>query len=109
MADLRAERLALNESAFRIMNERMSEWAERHEDEQPEAYYCECSEASCRERVSLTRAEYEAVREDSRRFVVATGHADVTVERVVDQTSRFDVVQKHEDVRPLVERTDPRQ
>ena len=90
------------------MNERMLTWAERQEDEQPEAYYCECSDVACREQMPLSRDEYEAVRSDSRRFVVAVGHADSTVESVIFHTSRYDVVQKNEDVRPLVERTDPR-
>jgi hypothetical protein len=108
VADLRAERLARNEATFRIVNERMAGWEERHPDEQPEPYYCECSDETCRETILLRRDEYEAVRTDSLRFVVAVGHGDMTVERVVVNTDRYDVVLKNEAARPVAERTDPR-
>ena len=87
----------------------MSSWEERHQDEPSERYFCECADTECHEGVRLDRREYEAVRSDPAHFVLAVGHADLTIERVVLHTALYVVVEKHDDVRPLVEQTDPRQ
>src|SRR4051794_23780508 len=73
----RKERLALNQAAFRIANERMSEWPERREERRStgsSTYFCECSRTDCRAILRLTSDEYEAVRAASRRFAIAPGH-----------------------------------
>lgn len=104
----REERLALNETVFRTANERMKAWEERHEGEQTEIYYCECSRLECTVRVELSSAQYERIRADSRHFVVATGHADPQVERVVDHADGYDVVEKPHNVDHITGPTDPR-
>lgn len=106
----RKERLALNQALFRIANERISAWPERRATD-PAAlasYYCECSRTECRDGLSLTVEEYEAVRADSRRFAVAPGHEYTEVECVVDDHGRYAVVEKFKEVAPVVEATDPR-
>src|SRR5687768_2102655 len=70
----REERLAKNEALFRVANERMSRWEERHEGEEAELYYCECANPDCREQLRLLGADYERVRSNSRQFFVAPGH-----------------------------------
>jgi hypothetical protein len=57
-------------------------------------FVCECGHGGCVERIALTRAEYERVRADGRRFAVVKGHAVPDLEDVVDETDRFDVVEK---------------
>ena len=104
-----AERLARNEAAFRLINERIAKEGQDPDESAVKPYLCECSDLSCRQQVYLRSGEYESVRADSRWFLVAVGHVDSTVERVVSHSLRFDVVQKHESVRPVVEQTDPRQ
>jgi hypothetical protein len=103
----RLDRLAQNEAGFRLINERTAPQAD---DDEPglRSYLCECSNLACRERVYLRSGEYESVRADARWFLVAQGHVDPTVERVISHTLRFDIVQKNEAVREIVERTDPR-
>jgi hypothetical protein len=108
VAGHRAERLAENEAIFRLANERMLAWEERHRGEQPEFYYCECADSACRKKLELRRSEYEAVREDSRQFFVAKGHAVTSTETVIAQHDGYDVVRKNEDVRRQVEDSDPR-
>ena len=39
----RERRLALNEAAFRVANERIRNWPERRSHEAPARYYCECA------------------------------------------------------------------
>jgi hypothetical protein len=107
MADDRARRAAITEAAFRIANERMAAWEEVSATE-PELFFCECLMAGCREKVSLTREEYEAVRAHARRFFVVPGHEDETLESVVDRREAFVVIEKPPEVAPVVEATDPR-
>jgi hypothetical protein len=48
----------------------------------------------CAEKVVLTPAEYEQVRAESTRFVVAKGHAMPEIESVVEQAKDHVVVEK---------------
>ena len=104
----RAEDVALTEAAFRIANERMSRWEERHRDRAEEAYLCECAARPCRERIRLTRAEYEAVRSDSRRFFVVPGHVIPELETVVETFPAYQVIEKPRALMDLLKVTDPR-
>src|SRR5436309_12625619 len=96
MSDPRAERLAKNEAVFRDVNERIEEIARApgaagalHE------FLCECVNGDCYERVQLSLTEYEQVRSDATHFVVVPGHVDGTIERLIRETERFAVVEKH--------------
>lgn len=85
----------MNEALFRDVNERIREISDS--SGQKDATYdflCECSDPGCTERVVLTRAEYEHVRSDSTRFVVAKGHALPEVESVVKRAKDHVVVEK---------------
>ncbi|HLA93639.1 MAG TPA: hypothetical protein VJO36_08900 [Actinomycetota bacterium] len=59
-----------------------------------EAYVCECGDGACRERISLTRPEYEAVRGYATRFAIAIDHENPEIDQVVSEGRRFSVVQK---------------
>ena len=89
------QRLATNEAMFREVNERIREISDTfgHDDETHE-FLCECSDPDCTQRVVLTRAEYEQVRSDPARFVVAKGHAMPEIESVVDRAKDHVVVEK---------------
>jgi len=56
----------------------------------------------------LTRPEYEAVRSEPTRFAVLPGHVFSRAERVVEEHDGYLTVEKNEDVRGIVEETDPR-
>lgn len=103
----RAERLALNEAAFRVANERAKGWEERHRDSATELYLCECSDSSCLLRVPLSREAYEAVRASSRHFFCVPGHEVADVETVIETYERYVVVEKAPGVTSLVTETDP--
>jgi hypothetical protein len=101
--------LAQNEAIFRAGNEAIE--ANRDDDGAPERrqYICECGVESCFERVALTPEEYEAVRAYPARFFVSPGHVDLTAgEVVIEESSRYTVVEKRGDEREIVERSDPR-
>jgi hypothetical protein len=60
------------------------------------------------EHVYLTAQEYEAIRADSSRFAVADGHVFPEAERVVAQPDGYEIVEKYNELRGILERTDPR-
>ena len=86
----------LNEARSRERNE----WIEDIRDAIPddrgatETYVCECGDATCRERISLTRGEYEAVRGYTTRFAIAHDHENPEIDQLVSEGPRFSVVQK---------------
>jgi hypothetical protein len=92
------ERAAMNQSRFREYNERIEPHnAVHHWVDPPYAdWICECAVEDCTLPVRLTVAEYEAVREQPARFLVAPGddHVIPDVERVVEQNERYWVVEK---------------
>lgn len=103
------ERLALNEVLFREVNERIQEVADQFgAGEGTYEFLCECSDPECGERVALTREEYESVRADARRFVVAKGHAIPEIEQVVQQATDHVVVEKEGEAADLAIHLDTR-
>src|SRR3954451_11788254 len=108
MSTDRAEEVALTEAAFRIANERTSRWEERHRDRAEELYLCECAARPCRQRIPLTREQYEAVRSDTRRFFVVPGHVIPDLETVVESFPGYQIIEKPNALMDLLRETDPR-
>lgn len=102
------ERRATTEALFRDVNERIAESAERFDADGTD-FVCECSDPNCTHRVSASLAEYEGVRADSATFLVAPGHEEEDIERVVAARGRFNIVEKfHQAMRRTVARLDSR-
>ena len=113
--DRRSERQAQNEALFRDVNERIEELVDEALEQHTEGttvwdFVCECQDRSCAERIPLTRTEYEAIRADGRRFVVAPSpvHVDTSIENVVDMSTRYWVVEKIGEPGAFAEEHDPR-
>jgi hypothetical protein len=106
----REARIGMNEAVFRSVNERIQAVANAFQlSAEPLDLICECGNASCVERISLTPAEYEELRSDSHQFAVAPGHGAPGVEAVVARRARYDIVVKDEGVpEEIAEQTDPR-
>jgi hypothetical protein len=105
--DERSARLAANEAVFRAGNERID--AMLNDGAATAPYMCECGDAQCFQQVDLTSEEYEAVRSHPARFFVVSGHEDLTAgEVVVEEASRFTVVEKRGAEAEIVKRSDPR-
>src|SRR3954467_5679775 len=107
MSTDRAEDVALTEAAFRIANERTSRWEERHRERAEELYLCECAARPCRQRIPLTREQYEAVRSDWRRFFVVPGHVIPDLETVVETFADYQVIEKPNALMDPPKETDP--
>jgi hypothetical protein len=103
------ERAAANEALFRSVNEQVRHLAGRHFGPlEPTGFVCECSDDTCTERIHLSLEIYEAVRANARYFVVAVGHEDREIERVVDSGAGFAIVEKQGTAAEIAEDTDPR-
>lgn len=92
--DERARRLALNEAFFRDVNERINQAATTWSDTDVYEYLCECSNADCDFRVSLSIKEYEHVRSDSVWFAVKPHHDLPEIEDVVERHDSHWIVRK---------------
>ena len=91
------------------MNEAIEQQALRFggiEDEYE--FVCECSSTDCVERVTLTLRQYEQVRAEGTRFVLAPGHAEPEVELVIQKAANHDVVEKDGLAGVIAEQADPR-
>jgi hypothetical protein len=93
-------RMARTEAAFREVNEAIAETAARFDSEEAD-FICECADPQCAHRVTAELEDYEEVRSEPTHFLLAPGHHEPEVERVVEQTEDFDVVEK---VTPLMAR-----
>jgi hypothetical protein len=86
--------MARNEALFREVNERIEDVQSGFAAPGRTEFLCECGADDCTQPISLTLAEYERIRQDPKHFVVVPGHDVVDVERVVEQTDRYAVVEK---------------
>jgi hypothetical protein len=110
MDDRRTDALAKNEALFREVNEQVDAIDRQMGPSAGESteYLCECSRAECVERVRVTRAEYERVRQSPIRFLLAHGHEVPEIETVVEETDRFSVVEKRPGERDIARASSPR-
>jgi hypothetical protein len=74
-----------------------------------DVYVCECGDAACRDPISLSRLEYEAVRAEATWFAIAVNHENPELDRVVTENTRFTVVEKWlREAAGIARRTNPR-
>lgn len=105
----RLERAARNQSLFREVNERLQELAtDFQEIAGTSVFACECADLGCVKQIDMTLDEYEAVRSDSNRFLVAPGHVVPDVERVVGESDRYVIVAKIGEGATIAVQADPR-
>src|SRR3954447_15340250 len=87
----RARRAAVNQALARDVNETTEELRPSSTFVE---FVCECWQRTCEEPIALSLDEYEEVRRVPTRFIVARGHVLPSIETVVAETPRYQVVQK---------------
>jgi hypothetical protein len=102
------QRAARNEEIHRSVNERIDETARRHALDQELAFHCECDDPECFVRLTLAASEYDAIAADVSRFIVAPGHEDTEIEKVVKRSDQYVIVEKIGAAREQIERDHPR-
>lgn len=101
-------KIAQTESAFREVNEAIAKTATRFEADEAD-FVCECADPDCAHRVTADLDDYEEVRADATHFLLAPGHTEPQIERVIERTGEYEVVEKFgTTVRRIVERLNPR-
>jgi len=108
MSDAREERLAENEVVFRTVNEAIEQKALELGGPDDYEFICECSAAGCFDRISLPLSEYEHVRSEGTRFLVAPGHEDISVELVIEKHPTYVIVEKDGTAGIVAADADPR-
>ena len=110
MSDERGRRVGVNEAIFRQVNEQIRGLNREFGTEgDTMTVICECGDADCTEQFELEVSDYERVRANARCYVIASGHEVSDVERVVEQTGSYDVVEKQDgEAAELARKTDPR-
>lgn len=109
-----AERVALNQSAFREANEKVGDAAERLlEEDAGVPFLCECPERTCMAIVRLSLGEYERVRARGDTFLVAAGHEicvvdAVEVARIEERHDGWTMMAKVDEAGAVARATDPR-
>jgi hypothetical protein len=109
--DERASRAARNQSFFRQINERVNQLNEAFSLVLPLGeWVCECADQSCITRIELSAQDYETVRQNAARFVVAPGdeHVWPDVENVTERNERYWVVEKLGEAARVAGELDPR-
>jgi hypothetical protein len=102
------QRAARTEALFRETNEAIERGLWAADPHEAVRFRCECSKMDCNTIVNLTLSEYEQVRDNPRRFVVATGHENPEIEDVIERHPDYLVVEKRGVPGAVVERLDPR-
>jgi len=109
--DERFRRQALNEALFREVNERIAQLGDSAQAWSPGGiveFMCECGvDGGCGERLRMPLDVYETVRAQDDRFVVRPGHETLELERAVDWTDEYVIVDKVDAAEPIVA-DDPR-
>lgn len=100
----RLERIADVEGNERLANETLLANAK----DGTVVFRCECGDDACHEPLPVSLDVYEQTRQDSMLFLVKPGHEFPEAEDVIANGDGYEVVKKHEEMRAVVERSDPR-
>jgi hypothetical protein len=100
-------RKGMNESLFRLLNERLEQRAVGSRESAFEIV-CECAKEECTARINVPIAQYEAARSDATSFIVVPGHVDASVERVTAATDEYEIVEKVGEAAVVAEVENPR-
>lgn len=89
-------RLKENEIIFREANENIRQFIEETTGKKNEAvrFYCECSNMKCKGRISISTNEYKQAHKSQKHFIVIPGHEVTKIEKVLNKSAKFNVVQK---------------
>jgi hypothetical protein len=108
MDELTQRRIGFNEAAFRDVNEAVEAGRGLRSADDLLSFVCECARLGCNRLLSLSVAEYEAVRRNPRRFAIVEGHEFPETEDVVERHDRYWVVEKRAVGAEVAEESDPR-
>lgn len=94
----------MNEAVFREVNARIVGLAKlfRLGDPGPLDLVCECRNATCVQRIVMSRDDYETLRTNATHFALYPGHADLEIERVISSYAGYEIVEKNRSAAEVV-------
>jgi hypothetical protein len=102
---IQAVKAGRNQSLWREINERIKAVAETSGEVE---FLCECPRMECTESIKMSMAEYERIRSSPTHFPVVVGHDFPEVERVVEASDGYVVVEKKGAAAEVAAKLDPR-
>lgn len=89
------ERAGRNEALFREVNENIAKLEQRMDSgSESLPVICECARADCANQIEIRIADYAAIRRHADWFILARGHEQSGIEKVVDNGAGYVVVEK---------------
>jgi hypothetical protein len=88
-----SEHVMRNEEQLRDVNMRIRDVAELDIS----VFICECSDADCVDTLELSLEEYDRIRSVPTWFILKSGHADPTVDQVIEENGKVVVVERSTD------------
>jgi hypothetical protein len=101
-------RVARNEAIFRDVNEAISGGRWPGDEDALIAFRCECGRLGCNRMLRLAAGDYERIRANPRRFLVALEHDIPEAETVVEAHEHYLVLEKRDEAARVAEESDPR-
>jgi len=108
MPEVPEQRIGKNQGIFRTVNERIEAGELPASTSKRIAFCCECARLGCNALVEVTIAEYERIRSNPRRFLLAVNHEIGAAERVVEEHDEHIVVEKTGVAGAVAQASDPR-
>jgi hypothetical protein len=107
----REDRVAKNEAMHRAVNREIENVAEDFGERGADTIevLCECGQQGCTSLLSLTIADYDRAHGQRDRFIVAEGHMDPELERVVEEADGYLVVDKFGEAEATAEEEERRE
>jgi hypothetical protein len=102
---IQAVKAGRNQALWREVNERIKAVAEPSGDME---FLCECASLDCTETISMSMAEYERIRSSPTHFPILVGHDLPEIERVVEVSEGYAVVEKKGAAAKEAAKLDPR-
>lgn len=88
-------RLVENEVIFREANKSVQQYAQEINDgDRKVPFFCECSNALCRDRILMSAKKYGDQHKNKQQFMVLPSHETPQIEKVVKREKNFFVLEK---------------
>lgn len=97
---LSERRLKENEVIFMRANKGVADFIEEETGHSNVivAFYCECSNLDCRDRIKINTKLYKKLHKNPKHFIALPGHEFPNIERIIKKEKGFNILEKIGDV-----------
>jgi hypothetical protein len=87
------EQAVRNSLLIREVNQRVADLSDSWNDGDPREFLCECGDEACIQVIPVTRADYQAAREHSGRYLITSDHGEDAGTQVRTKRDRYSIVE----------------